>query len=408
MVLVSICSMLNTLFLQSKFDEKLDAKALKPVSSIIHALPSGNNHIFIDHRTAEMHNVSIPQAFHALCASYLFCVSGTAGPSSVNNTPPLYCVILGKTLFETLVYNMLSEAEAQPMPYGAGNVPWREYPAIIPKKPIAAVSFLEGLTWMPRRITLLSNANHTVQNVYCQAGLDFKGNEQWRDPFVPQFKKKDETYGTIKPELGRSLWRDAGTLLYDHDEKAVRQPQVLRCIANILDADEMPIMVSIRAVGPITNQAAYSAWYEDELSIPSALLNDQDKADVFRSDASLIEGVQRQLYSYVQKYIDKPRSGSVSKEHEVATQCQRFFLNFAHELLFGDVLSEILEEIPEPIHTDNLCEVVKRILQETINQVLRSSGNEAKAIMQQIEAEKWIWISLNKIIEERKKNYARS
>lgn len=117
-------------FLQSKYDESLDAKAEKPVAAIIHSLPSGNNHIFIDHRNANTHEVSIAKAFQALCASYLFCVSGTAGPSSVNNTPPLYAVIVGGNLFETIVSNMLSVAEAAPLMYGNGNVPWRSFPSI--------------------------------------------------------------------------------------------------------------------------------------------------------------------------------------------------------------------------------------------------------------------------------------
>lgn len=392
-------------FMQSKYEEELDNKALKPVSSIIHALPSGNNHIFIDHRTAEMHEASIPQAFRALLASYLFCVSGTAGPSSVNNTPPLYCFILGRNLYETLMYNILSEAEAKPLAYGAGIVPWRSYQPIMPKKIIAEVSLLEGLTWMPRRITLLLNDNHAVQHVYCQAGLDFKGNDQWKDPFVPQFKKKDQTFGTIKPELGRAFWRDAGTLLYDQNEKNIRQPQVLKCIINVLDEDDMPSVIPVRAVGLVTNQAAYTTWCEDDLSIPMELLQSQEKADIFRADVSMIESVQNHLYSNVQKYVDKPRNGSGSKEHEIAVQCQQHFLHNAHDLLFGVLANEILEELPEKTHVDHLCDALKGALQEMIRQVLRASGNETKSLMQQITAEKWIWVSFSKITEERKKYY---
>ena len=54
---------------------------------------------------------------------------------------------------------------------------------------------------------------------------------------------------------------------------------MLKCISNILDEDEMPPLFVIRAAGLITNQAAYTAWYEDQLLIPSELFKDQDKAD---------------------------------------------------------------------------------------------------------------------------------
>ena len=395
-------------FMQSKYDENLDAKAEKPVASIVHSLPSGNNHVFIDHRAANGHSLSFSRAFIAMLASYLFCVSGTAGPSSVNNTPPVYAVMIGNSLFETIIVNMLSEKEVGPLPYGCGNVPWRKGRNVLPKEPVANVSLLEGLTWMPRRITLLPDESGAVRRVCCQAGLDFKGNDLWNDPHVPKFKKKDETYGTVKPELARSLWRDAGTLMYDHDGKTVRQPQALRCLTNIFDEDEIPLQISVRAVGLITNQAAYTGWTEEILVIPSSFLTQQEKAERFRKDVSYLETMQSQLAVHVQRYVDKPRNGSAGKEHEIATQCQQYFLHGAHDLLFGPAMDEICGSMPDKDHAEHFCEAVKGLLRETISQVLRASGSDAKAMMQQMEAEKWIWISWAKQTEERMKGYVGS
>lgn len=393
-------------FMQSKYDEALDAKAEKPVAAMIHSLPSGNNHVFLEHRTASTHAVSFPKAFHALLASYLFCVSGTAGPSSVNNTPPVYAVMLGNNLFETIVINMLSVSEANPLPYGTGFVPWRKEWKVIPKQNVADVSLLEGLTWMPRRITLIPEENLTVSRIFCQAGLDFKGNDLWNDPHVPKFKKKDESYGTVKPELGRALWRDAGSLMYDHDGKSIRQPQALRCVTNVIDQEDLPGWVPVRGAGLMTNQAAYTGWIEESLSLPSALLHNQEQAQCFRDDTLFIESLQAQIASNVQKYVDKPRAGSVGKEHEIATQCQQYFLQRAHDLLFGAVMDEICSDIPEKEHVEHFCEAVKRLLQDTLNQVLRASGSDANAMMRQMEAEKWIWSAYKKLTEERMKYYA--
>ncbi len=392
-------------FLQSKYDEKLDAKAEKPVAAIIHSLPSGNNHVFIDHRNANTHEVPYAKAFRALVASYVFCVSGTAGPSSVNNTPPLYTIVVADNLFKTIIINSLSEAEVAPLSYGVGTVPWRDFRSILPKEPVADVSFLEGLTWMPRRILLKPDNDGSVSRVYCQAGLDFRGNDLWNDPYVPKFKKKDGTYGTIKPELGREMWRDVGTLLYDHNGTTVRQPQVLNCLFNILDEDEMPEWIPIRAAGLVTNQAAYTGWYEDELTLPTPLIHIQEVADTFREDVAMIEKTQNQLYANVQRYVDKPRNSSVSKEHEIATQCQQYFLHAAHDLLFGSAMNEIIQMVHEKDHVYHFCDEVKALLQETIRQVLHSSGQDVKSIMQQMEAEKWIWISFSKLSEERRKYY---
>ena len=396
-------------FMQSGYDEQLNAKARKPVAVILHALPSGNNHIFIDHRLADSHQVDIQTAFGALCASYLFCVGGTAGPSSVNNTPPLFAVMVGQNLFETIVVNMLSKAEASPLPYGEGDVAWRKQRAVIPGERVAAVSLLEGLTWMPRRICLIREQDSDViKNVYCQAGLDFRGNDLWNDPHVPRFRKKDDSFGTVKPELGKEVWRDAGSLLYDHDSKYVRQPLTIRYLRNVYDEDDIPDWIPIRTAGLITNQAAYTGWFESELSIPSLLLYNQEKADIFRDDIRLIEAVQSMIYSNIQRCYDKPRKGSPTDEHEVATQSRQYFLSAAHELLFGQALSEIYHGVPPARHNESMCDSVSDLIRSTMSHVLYSAGNDTDSIRRQIEAEKWIWISFNKIAKERKEQYAGS
>ena len=392
-------------FLQSRYDPKLDAKAEKPVATLFHALPTGNNHIFIDHRMADSHRATPGQSLEALCASYLFCVSGTAGPSSVNNTPPLYVVIVGKNLFETIVFNMLSEREAAPLVYGAGTVPWRSDRVIVPDEIVATVSLLEGLTWMPRRITLIPEERGTVSRVCYQRGLNFQGDQLWRDPHVPGFKKKDESFGLLKPALDRELWRDAGTLLYDHDGKTVRQPQVLRCFSNLFE-EEMPVWIRIRAVGLITSNAAYLGWSEGELPVPASLLHNQAQADSFRGDIAVIEYLQSSLFSAVQRHVDKLKPDSKSEEHEIAQQCTQHFLQGAHQLIFGSAINDICNGVAEEEHIEHFSTEVKALLQNTIRQVLRSSGNDAKTILRQMEAEKEIWQAYTKAIKARRERNA--
>ncbi len=396
-------------FLQSKYDAALDEKARKPAAVIVHALPSGNNHVFIDHRMAGTHVFDIPDIFRALCASYFFCVSGTAGPSSVNNTPPLTAVITGNNLFEAIVMNMVSVREALPLPYGTGEVAWRKNRKIVPKESVASVSLLEGLTWMPRRILLIPDSEScTVSQVYCQAGLDFKGNDLWNDPHVPRFRKKDNSFGTVKPENGRAVWRDAGTLLYDHDSRYVRQPLVLRCLSNLYDDEDMPDWVPVRTAGLVTNQAAYTGWVEDELSLPASFLCDQGKADIFRDDIMTVETLQNKIYVNVQRYFDKPRNSSTSDEHETASQCQSFFLKEAHDLLFNNAVTEISGSVPVEDHIAHFAEGLREAIKKTLEQVLYQAGNNTDAFIKQIEAEKWIWIAYQKTMKEREEKYAGS
>lgn len=396
-------------FLQSKYNEAMDAKATKPVATILHALPSGNNHTFIDHRLADSHRISIPAAFRALCASYVFCVSGTAGPSSVNNTPPLFAVMIGDNLFNTIVINMVSEAEAAPLPYGEGETPWRSQRVVVPKEQVASVSLLEGLTWMPRRITLIHDEDSDViENIYCQAGLNFQGNDLWNDPHVPKFRKKDGSFGTVKPELDREVWRDVGSLLYDHDSKQIRQPLAIRNLNNVYDDDELPDWILIRTAGLATNQAAYTGWCESELSIPALLLYDENKAGTFREDVQLIEALQAMIYSTVQRYADKPRSSGTGEEHEIASQSRQYFLKEAHDYLFGADLVGIRNGISETGHNEAFCKSVSKLIQDTLMQVLHAAGNDTDSIIKQLETEKWIWINYHRIMKEREGQYAGS
>lgn len=394
-------------FLQSKYDEKLDAKAKKSVANIIHFLPSGNNHVFLDHRMENSHQIKFDEAFRTLCASYVFCVSGLAGPSCVNNTPPLYVIVVGNNLFETIVLNMISEAEAKPLNYGVGEVPWRQKRKIIPREQVASVSLLEGMTWQPRRITLIQEpGSNTIQNIYYQAGLDFRGNELWNDPHVPKFRKKDETFGTVKPDLGREVWRDVGTLLYDHDSKHVRQPLSLSCLGNIYDEDDLPDWITLRTAGLVTNQAAYTGWGEGELSLPTGLILNQEKADLFRDDIQTVEKLQACIYSCVQRYVDRPRWGSDSGEYAIAIQCRQYFLQKAHDLLFSEVILELNTEIQGMDHVTLFFERIGDIIRDMLSTILRSSGNSTKTLMKQIEAEKWIWIGFSKVSKERMEQYA--
>lgn len=393
-------------FLQSRYDQKLDEKAKKPVATIIHSLPSGNNHLFIDHRLESEHHVTAAKAFRALCASYLFSTYGLWGPFSVNNKPPLYISIIGDKLFETIVMNMLSVAEVQPLTYAVSQVPWRIDREVIPWQKVPDVSFLEGLTWMPRRITLLPDSDWHVSSVCFQPGLDFRGNESWADPFVPKRSNNDGALYNVTPVLDRAIWRDVSTLLYDQDGGAVRQPQIIRCLTNLLDEDELPLWIRLRATGLCTIKASYLGWIEDELSLPSELMYSQAQAELFRNHVQMVERIQSGVYSNVQKYVDKLRSGADNKEHEIATQCQQDFLLGAHDLLFGQALSEIIAHVPAKECVDHFCDAVATLLQDVIRRVLRPSGKSVKAVMSQIEAEKWIWIGFNKIKEERKKSYA--
>lgn len=133
---------------------------------------------------------------------------------------------------------------------------------IIPKTQASTVSLLEGMTLQPRRIKLISGTDETIEEVYFQAGVDFRGNNLWRDPHVPYSRDvKTGALSTVKPSYGRRLWRNVGSLLYSEH----CQPQVVRYAQDMMEEKYL----NIRLLGLATSEGAkYDGWYEDELSIP--------------------------------------------------------------------------------------------------------------------------------------------
>lgn len=99
-------------FMQTAYDPEIDEKAIKPVATLSVSLPSGNNHVFLDHRMESVPVMTPAEAFRAMITLYLFCTPGAQEyPSGVNNTPPVYNRILGESLFSTIILNMVSSKE---------------------------------------------------------------------------------------------------------------------------------------------------------------------------------------------------------------------------------------------------------------------------------------------------------
>ena len=314
-------------FMQSKFTAEEKIAERKSVSELFQAIPSGNNHMFFDHRLENVHIVSSSQAFRAMCSLYVFCTAGAQGyPSGVNNTPPVFVFISGKCLFDTIIMNMLSKAEAGNIEYGCGSVPWRYGAPVEPKKTYPSVNMLEALTWQPRKTVLIPDENGSVVFVCLQQGKNFIGNSLWVDPHVPYRKKKDDTYTTLKPEEGRALWRDVGTLVLDREHRRYRQPTILATLSNIIDDPGRTINIS--SSGVVSSNAKLVDLSEHSLSLPCFLLEVDYLAELFRDDVEAIESVQQQLYDSVKTGMSRQKNAA-----SLAAQAQHLFLQLMQSQL---------------------------------------------------------------------------
>ena len=393
-------------FMQTAFDPKMDEKAIKPVALLSVSLPSGNNHIFLDHRMESAAEMSPGDAFRALLTTYLFCTATTQDyPSGINNTPPVYSRIMGENLYETIVLNMISTREHPSLPDGYDLVPWRNYKPVIPKQECVEMTMMEALTWQPRRICLLPDEDGYVRRAAVQQGKNFRGNEVWRDPHVAYRRTKKGEWVSVKPQAGRALWRDVGVLLADKASEYNYPPAVVSRAADLLDDYSLPLQ--IQQVGVITNQASYVSWIEDRLALPICLLNNEILANIARSDTEEIEWTQNLLAQVLNRRFNHTQKNSI----DLAEQARLLYLTRMHDALFSSSIPDVLlmetdcsqERIRK--HTVQFHARIEKELRDIFRNVVQNSGNTADDLQQQTEAESEIFMKFRKYAKEREARY---
>ena len=394
-------------FMQERFDKAADAKAEKLAAVVMVGLPSGNNHIFLDHRPESVVALSASEAFRAMMTLYLFCTAGAQEyPSGVNNTSPVYSICLGENLFETIVMNMVSEKEIAPIPYGEGMVPWRSGKSIVPKEKIINITMLEGFTWRPRRIMLTQDSDGLVRKVYRQQGSNFIGNDIWKDPHVSYLKNKNNEWISLKPRTGRELWRDLGTILSDSARKNVIPPLVIQQFYKITDNDSS--FTRIREVGVVTNQAKYEEWVEDELSLPGIFFDNDDMAEILRNDILAVEDI---LGKFIW-IIDKTFAGRKEKYTDALSEQSRSnYLRIMHEEVFGFSVPDLFmnkDDLSEEMfitHNKKFDMKIKEALLTTIREVINTSGSSSKMMMEQMSIQRYIMNEYYKLSKQREEKY---
>ncbi len=202
-------------FLQAPFSLKYDEGKEKSVAELNPLWPSGDTVIHLNHQREQDAVMAPDEAFRYLLAVPAFGIASTAGagltrPFGINGTPPLYWFVEGRNLFESLILNMV------PIPKDAGGEPevWLSHTTIAPwvlkgskKKDnhITETSFLYGLLFPCRRITLTRDTDGMVRTIYYQQGLNYKGTD-WVDPYVGYICRKG-VKSTLKPRIGTPIYQ---------------------------------------------------------------------------------------------------------------------------------------------------------------------------------------------------------
>ncbi len=251
-------------FMQDAFNPEYDEeKCIKPVSTLLHDLPGGNNHIHFDHRLEDVHRLTYAECAKALCAVNVFCYGNRFYASSINGSPPIYVLVHGDNLYQTIILNCLSEL-ADPISYASPGPCYRETRETIPGKELVSVSLLEGMTLKARRAHLINLDNGYVDKMYFQNGFNFVGYQMWHDPHTII---RDSGL-TAKPEENKDTWRDLAAIF---DRRNESSPPVVKQSLRITNSYNAQVVV----YNLVTEDGAYKQWSRNILALPKhVILND--------------------------------------------------------------------------------------------------------------------------------------
>lgn len=350
-------------FLQARKDKGLDdEKSIKSIACLDYTRPSGNNHIHFEHTAEKDVSVSVEKALILLLTSQVFCTAGTQGPSNVYGAPPLFWIIKGASLFETVLFSMpiikeIDEKEKREL--------WRNERRIVPNQEIAEVTLLEGLFFPARRIRL-SEENGIVKKCMLQKGLNFVGYDSWRDPYVVYVFGKNGR-SSLKPSSEKMPWRNLASISDDFGKQITT---LIKQYDNVFREEIEKSYINLLIYGVETSNASYLEVMKGELELNLSIMLDQEKADVMFAGLKKAEDTIGMVHKILKEYW---------KNNSLVGNCIRCCYAEC-ERLFPSFLCKELEKAD----TKDALEQVKSEWSERVNEIVR---NQFRLFCKQVDSD---------------------
>lgn len=302
-----------------------DTEAIKSVAYLEPILPQGNNTVYYIHIFQDECKLTVDEAARSLCAVPAFSTAGVQQyPATVNGAPPIFVIVRGTNLFETLVYGMVPQSlcadYADPPAY------WRWNKKLVPKAEVPRTSLLFGLSFPCRRIRLNPSEDGTVQTIVYQQGLKFIGYGSFTDPYVA-YCETNTSRVSLKPKQEREVWRDLGTILSCFEGA----PLVVKQYLDL--TDNRPIEITAYATS--TNKASYLDENREEFILPRKLVASKERWTTLQHCEASVEEYGDRLtktFKALQAMLDQTgKGGYVWDSAEDALQkyyavCRQLFL----------------------------------------------------------------------------------
>ncbi len=270
-----------------------------------------------------------------------FAASGGSGiRPSINGVPPVYVLPQGETLFHSLAASLtVPNFQPQVADADVALAWWRRRPVVKEKAELQQVDYVGSLIFVPRQVRLYPEPGEGTRCSRCGEAADWvvrtmvyqmgesrpKDAPLWMDPFVPFRMRKEQGKAAagqddggdnnvdedeagaekgrpiaLRPQEGRALWRDYGTLFLNSASGSSIRPSVLTQFDEMLTATSTVTsdeILRFRCIGMRTDgKAKIFEWVDQGLDVPLGLLHSVGAAQAVLDGLNFAEAVSTTLH----------------------------------------------------------------------------------------------------------------
>ncbi len=277
-----------------------------PITTIVQQLSSGNNKTVFDH-TLDSDGLSLTLAESAIAlitiqnsglrgtnkkATNKFGYQKSFSDAQLANGSVL--LLRGRSLFETIVLNLLPRKGNSPIPNSPNDCPVWEFPPEIALESgnTNIRGYLHLLTPLCRHIRLvpeIKDGEVVVTRVHIAQGEVFRV----KDPRFAYSKPKEDSHDGLpkKMQSSRAAWRDSEALFGLSDNRP-------RSFVNVADAMNTGFIASDRmqkyvctAHGMMNKNAKISDWRTERLQVPATIFVNKEAVEALLAGVDIAETI---------------------------------------------------------------------------------------------------------------------
>ncbi len=373
----------------------------KSVAYLLAEVPTATNRAHFHHVTDDDHRLCPGCCARGLITLPSFATSGGAGiRPSINGVPPVYLLPVGDTLFHSLALS-LAGAEYQPKVADGQQTAWNGPTTIKRNAELRLVSYLESLTFPSRRVRLYPlhdsgpcthcgqpSTIRVAEMLFEMGHSRPKDAPLWKDPFVAyrKAKAKDNDPPTpLRPNQGKALWRDYGSLfLADAELQPSLVQQMVGLVSEgIVQPDQR---LRFRCIGMKTDgKAKIFEWLDDALDVPPTLLRDERGAAAVREALSRAEDTAKSIRFVFSLHMKPKPDAKRDRFVQVRARMEDEYWT-ALALPFRDLLATAATIDAVDRARNEWARTVLTEAQRAFDEALDQLGDRADMVRRQVEA----------------------